>query len=232
MNSAAELRRTRALLVGAIWVFFLAKAAFYSSFLPIWEGTDEYAHVSYVQHLASRHLLPSTNVSVSREIAESLQLAPVPWTIRRPPLWVPHDDFWRLTPAAREQREKLLTAIPRDWATQPAQPPEPLYESQQPPLAYLLFWLPYTPSAESNIATRVWILRIAGSVIASLAIPLGFLIGARTLGSPWQAVGVAAVIASMPELMLDITHVSNEPLAVFLGTVCILAFDFAPRPAT
>ncbi len=228
MNSATDQRRTRALLVGAIWLCFLAKAVFYSSFLPLWEGPDEYAHLAFVQYLASRHSLPSTKASVSREVAESLQLAPVPWTIRRPPLWVPHDDFWRLAPAAREEREKRLRAMPRAWATQPAQPQERLYESQQPPLTYLLFWLPYTAFEETEIATRVWILRIAGSVIASLAIPLGFLIGTRTLRSPWQAVGVAAVIASMPGLMLDITHVSNEPLAVFFGTACVLILISLP----
>ncbi len=228
MKSATDPGRTRALLVGAIWLCFLAKAAFYSSFLPLWEGPDEYAHLAFVQYLASTHTLPSTKASVSREIAESLQLAPVPWTIRRPPLWVPHDDFWRLAPGARYKREKLLSAVPRAWATQPAQPQEPLYEAQQPPLAFLLFWLPYTVFEESNIATRVWILRLAGSVIASLVIPLGFLIGTRTLRNPWQAVSVAAVIASMPELMLDIAHVSNEPLAVFFGTVCILILISLP----
>jgi hypothetical protein len=228
MNSATDPRRLRALLVGLIWLCFLAKAAFYSSFLPLWEGPDEYAHFAFVQYLAATHSLPPTKATVSREVSESLQLAPVPWTIRRPPLWVAQDDFWRLAPAAREEREKLLSAMPRAWATQPAKPQELLYEAQQPPLAYLLFWLPYAAFENSDIATRVWVLRIAGSMIASLAIPLGFLIGARTLRSPWQAIGVAAVIASMPQLMLNVTHVSNEPLAVFFGTLCVLILISLP----
>lgn len=228
MNSPTDPRRTRTLLVGAIWLCFLAKAAFYSSFLPLWEGPDEYAHFAIVQYLAGTHSLPTTRTTVSREVAESLRFAPVPWTIRRPPIRVPHDDFWRLPPDARSERGKLLGAMPRAWATQPAQPREPLYEAQQPPLAYLLFWLPYIPFEGSGIATRVWVLRLAGSLIASLVIPLGFLIGTRTLRSPWQAVGVAAVIASMPGLLLDITHVSNEPLAVFFGTACVLILISLP----
>src|SRR5258708_38863817 len=109
MKSAAALRRTRAILVGAIWLLFLTKAVFYSSFLPLWEGPDEFAHFAFVQYLANTHSLPRFGeTGVSREVAESLQTAPVPWTNRRPPQWLPHDDFWRLAPAERAARERLF----------------------------------------------------------------------------------------------------------------------------
>ena len=229
MKSVTDPRRSRALLVGAIWLCFLSKAVFYSGFLPLWEGPDEYAHFALVQYLANTHSLPGPDAGISREVVQSMQLAPVPWTLRNPPLRLPHDDFWRLPPDEREQRQKLSGTLPPAWGYEPARPPEPLYETQQPPLAYLLFWLPYAAFGGSDLATRVWVLRIAGSLIASAVIPVAYLIATRTLGRPWQAVGVAAVIASMPELLLDITHVSNEPLAVFLGSVCVLILLSLPE---
>jgi hypothetical protein len=216
------MTRRSLILTGALWLCFLTKLLFYSSFVPLWEGYDEFAHFAFVQYLNANHKLPPLkNAGVSQEVAESLRLAPVPWTIRQ---WMsgslPHDDFWRLPEASRQQRELELKQIPRSLAPEPA-PNLSLYETQQPPLAYLLYAVPYAVFQSADLLTRAWVLRITGSAIASLVIPLGFIVSRRILGSDSQAVGVTAVIAAMPELMMLADHGGNEPLAIVLATLCV-----------
>jgi hypothetical protein len=210
------------ILTGVLWLSFLTKLLFYSSFVPLWEGYDEFAHFAFVQYLTANHKLPPLkNTGVSQEVAESLRLAPVPWTIRQ---WTPggisHDDFWHLPEASRDQRERELKQIPRTSAREQA-PNLRLYEAQQPPLAYLLYSVPYAAFQNADLPTRAWILRIAGSAIASLVVPLGFFLSRRVLGDELHAVGVAAVVAAMPELTMLADHGGNEPLAIVLGTACV-----------
>ena len=85
-------------LTGVLWFCFLMKLVFYASFVPLWEGYDEFAHFAFVQQLSDTHELPDLlNSRASREVEESLRLAPVPWTIRQwTPRWTTYDDFWRL----------------------------------------------------------------------------------------------------------------------------------------
>ncbi len=42
-----------------------------------------------------------------------------------------------------------------------------LYEAQQPPLAYLLYSVPYAVFQSADLLTRAWVLRIAGSALLS-----------------------------------------------------------------
>src|SRR5437773_1532931 len=98
------------LLTGGLWLCFLARMAFYVSFIPLWEGYDEFSHFAFVQYLANMHSLPRLpDATVSREVAESLRLMPIPWTIRQwTSGWVSHDDFWRLAPETRLDRERKI----------------------------------------------------------------------------------------------------------------------------
>jgi len=198
------------------------KLVFYTGFVPLWEGYDEFAHLAFVQHLAGSHELPDLlNARTSQEVAESLQLAPVPWTIREwTPGWTTEDNFWRLPPSSREQRERELTEIPRALALEPS-PDLRSYEAQQPPLAYLLYSIPYALFQSASLPTRVWVVRMAGAAIASLVVPLGFILARRIFEDPMQAVGAAAIVASMPELMMTADHGGNEPLGIVLGTACV-----------
>jgi hypothetical protein len=213
------------MLVGALWFCLLLKLIFCASFVPLWEGYDEFAHFAFVQHLADTHELPNlVNAVASREIAESLRLAPVPWTIRDwTPGWITHDAFWRLPASSRDQRERDLKAIPPAMAREPA-PDLRSYEAQQPPLAYLLYAIPYAAFRNASLLTRAWVVRVTGSAIASLVVPLGFILARRVLGNALQAVGAVAVVASMPELIMTVDHGGNEPLGIVLGTACVYAF--------
>jgi hypothetical protein len=60
----------------AIWLIFLARGAFYSHFIPLWEGFDEWGHYAFVEHLRVHPgVLPRTTDGVTEEIRESVQSA-------------------------------------------------------------------------------------------------------------------------------------------------------------
>lgn len=72
-----------------VWIFFLARGAFYSVAVPMWEGFDEYAHFAYVQHVASGSLIAAPTDRATREIERSIELVPMPWVLRAEP--PPHE---------------------------------------------------------------------------------------------------------------------------------------------
>ena len=122
--------RTRILLF--IWIAFVIRGLFYVSYLPIWEGFDEWAHYANIQIVAQGHPLPDRNSGVSREIQESLKL--VPW-VDGP---VNHDRYWRLDESERKDREESLRSMPMAWQGEPVEDAARAYESQQAPLYYWL----------------------------------------------------------------------------------------------
>jgi len=202
----AALSRPAA-IVGVLWFCFLAKLIFYSSFIPLWEGYDEFAHFAFVEYLVDFHALPDLRSAVvPPDVAASLQAGPVPWTIRTWTGSVSYDDYWQGRHAA-----------PRPAANQR------LYEAQQPPLAYLLYAIPYAAFRHHSLPARAWLVRITGSLIVSFVIPLGFFLARRVFGRTTRALGVIAIVASMPELMMTADHGGNEPLAILLGTACVFA---------
>ena len=90
----------------AIWLCFLARAFFYGAALPLWEGYDEWSHFAVVQRMAFRgEPLVSRFSQIPRDVAASLQLAPVSWECRYlPPPSATYDQFWRIPPAERARR--------------------------------------------------------------------------------------------------------------------------------
>ena len=93
--------------ITVIWACFAARLLFYAAMLPLWEGFDEWAHFAAIRAMASHGVaLVPRNAPVPRDVAESLNLAPVAWELRNyPPPAVTEDAFWtsarRRTPAAR-----------------------------------------------------------------------------------------------------------------------------------
>jgi hypothetical protein len=63
---------------------------------------------------------------------------------------------------------------------------------------------------------QVLALRFFGALLASLAVPLVFLVGREVWDDGRVAVGCAAIVAVMPELALDVARVGNDCLAVVL----------------
>jgi hypothetical protein len=213
-------RRYHSFLPARIWIFwalFLVRGTFYSAMLPMWEGWDEYAHFAWIQHWSDQGTLPRATDSVSREIDESMRLAPLPWELNwiGPP-YLTHADWWALLASERDERVRQLAALSPALAHQPAIPingrPFVFYEAQQPPLFYWLASPVMRPASNSPIHDRVLLVRLFSVLLASMAIPFTFLAARRVLGS--GAIYVAALLAVAPGFVIDAAHVANDGLAI------------------
>ncbi len=224
LEPARTLPRWSLPVVGLIWLCFLARGAFYCSFLPLWEGYDEWAHFAYIERLVtSGRLLVDRAEPVSSEVRASLELAPVPWEMRGDgPPFLTEDRYWQLPPEERAERQRRLRAIPPGWSRETSPSGPPAYEALQAPLYYWLLSLPYRAASSVPLADRVFLLRYISLAIASLAVPLVFLTAWRILRSAELALGTAALLTAMPGLMVDVCRVGNECLGVVLYSGLIL----------
>ena len=207
--------------LATIWVCFLARALFYCAALPLWEGYDEWSHFAVVQRMAFRgELLVSRDAPVGRDIAASLELAPVPWECRTlPPPSLTRDAFWRLPASERTQRESEFLAIPANAALQDAPGGLKAYEGLQGPLYGWLMAPLLLALKGAHLATQVLLLRLFGAALVSLVIPLVFGIGRAIFANDAVALGCAAIVAVMPEFLIDTARVGNDGIAVVLFTL-------------
>jgi 4-amino-4-deoxy-L-arabinose transferase-like glycosyltransferase len=212
----------------SVWLIFLIRGIFDISFIPLWEGFDEWAHYARLQNVATTgRALPGTTDSVSREVQASLELAPMPWQASG----LKHDDYWRLPEAERKAREEKLRSLPAQWTGEPAPGGERSYEAQQAPLYYWLLAPAYRLTSGLQLATRVWLLRLLSLLIASSVVPLGFLVAREVSPDDRYALGVAALIATLPELMMTVCHIANDSLAVAVGSLfLLLLFRWKQQP--
>ncbi|HKW96591.1 MAG TPA: glycosyltransferase family 39 protein [Bryobacteraceae bacterium] len=208
-----------------IWLCFTTRAVFYSAMLPLWEGFDEWAHFAVIERMALRgEPLVSRESPVPRDVQASLELAPLPWQLRNlPPPSLTEDTYWQLPAEERQRREALFREMPRAWEYQDAEGGLPAYEALQPPLyAWLMappVMLAAHPSINASLGDRVLLVRLLSVLIASLAIPLVFLIGATIFNDDRVAAGCAAIAAAMPEFAIDVARVGNDCVAVVLFTL-------------
>jgi 4-amino-4-deoxy-L-arabinose transferase-like glycosyltransferase len=206
--------------VVSIWTCFVARLAFYSSMLPLWEGYDEWAHFSVIRYMAVDHqALVARDAPAPHDVEASLQLAPVPWELRElPPPSLTDEAFWALPAEARAQREAAFRNMPRTWSREPGSGAFRTYEALQPPLYY---WM-MTPALRllnaRGLAVQVMMLRWLSVLVASLAIPLIFAVGRLVLDER-LALGCAAIVALMPGVALDVARVGNDCLSMVLFSV-------------
>ncbi len=208
-----------------VWLCFVARGAFDCVLLPLWEGFDEWAHFAYVQLLASGGGLPALGrTPISREVAESLSLTPLPRGHHQLPVpWVTHDGWWKLPASERESRRRALLALPRQWAAEPTSAAISNHEAQQPPFYYALMTPVQWIAGGAPLPTRVLLARLWSLLLASLSIPLVFLAGMRVFDSEAVAAGAAAVVASMPGFALTAARVGNDGVAAAIFTALLWA---------
>ncbi len=205
-------------LLAFIWSAFIVRGVFYSTITPLWEGFDEWSHFAFIQYAQVYHHLPTPGDSrISREIEESFPLVPMPWVLRdMPGIQFTHDTYWRLPAAEQRLLEQHLRHIPREWIRQTARNPVLLYEAQQPPLFYYLFFWPPVASANMPLPERVFLLRYANVILTSFLIPIAYLSAFFVFGDCRRAVGLTAVIAAVPGLGLSVSRVANEGLSIVM----------------
>lgn len=226
-SSKQEIPRETRVILLAIWCCFSARALFYCGTIPVWEGYDEYAHFALVQYVAIHHgrfPLDATPPAISRAVAESRRLTPAPWLIRDANSGIlSYEDYFSLPTSEQTARRRRLEELPVEWARQESFPRESLYEAQQPPLYYWILAPFYGLFERLSLPAMVWLLRSLTILIASLAVPFGFLAARQVFrGQDAMALGVAIVVASFPELFIVIAHVSNEGLSVATGSLFVL----------
>jgi hypothetical protein len=200
--------------VWILWIAFLARGSFYCVLLPLWEGWDEYAHFAYLQHATQTWELPSFDEKVSREIDESMRLAPLPYELR----WIgaPYlttAQWWALPAAERDERVRQLAAIPPGWAREPAAHDFAFYEAQQPPLYYWLMALPLRVVPSWHLWPRVLLMRLLSMMLASAAIPLTWLAS--------RSVGATALLTVASGFAIDTARVANDSLAIALAALLL-----------
>lgn len=209
------------------WALFLVRGTFYSATLPLWEGWDEYAHFAWLQHWNDYGTLPRATDRISREIDESMRLAPLPRELR----WIgtpylTHADWWALPAAERDERMRKLAALSPSFGHQPAQevigsPPFVFYEAQQPPLYYWIASAVMRPAAVWPLNERVLLIRLFSVFLTSLAIPFTFLAARNVFDRGSAAAGVycAALMAGAPGLVIDGAHVANDGMAIGIAAL-------------
>jgi len=209
--------------IALVWACCLARLAFYSSMLPLWEGYDEWSHFAVIRATTvSGRLLPPAVTPMPRDVEASFQIVPLPWEYRSMP-WpsVTHEGYWQLPPEARQAREAAFRALPVAWNRENGGGAWTAYETQQPPLYY---WLtaPFLRIMRGRgLADQILVLRWLGVLLASLAIPLVYRIGLRVFSQPREALGCAAVVAVMPAFAMNVARVGNDGVAVVLFTLLI-----------
>ena len=211
-------------LVVLLWLCFIARGCFYSALLPMWEGYDEPFHFSFIQYVAAHRGLPVPTTPVSREVQESLHLVPLSWEQRlhamAPPTYT-QDSYWQLPELSRRALAERERALPPAWGTQTGTAPA-LYEAQQAPLYYWMMAVPLTLASGWSLAARVLLVRILSVLLASLFVPIAYAAARRVFADGAQALGIVAVITCMPELMIDISRVGNESLAIVVYSLLTL----------
>lgn len=221
-------------IVILLWACFIIRGLFYCVAVPLWEGFDEPAHFAYVQYVAlGRGFLVQPKTRPSLEVERSIELVPMPWTLRSdPPPHETYESYWRLPVEQRRSREHKLDALPHSLGVQ-----ESLrfvdIESQQPPLSYWLMAAAYAMVAGFAIPARALILRVFNLLLASVAIPGAWVVARRVFGTnsaapalrleaEGAAAATAAVIALMPEIMFDAARVANSGLAIALYSLLVV----------
>lgn len=185
-----------------LWVCFVVRGAFYVCAIPLWEGFDEYAHYARIEYLATLGREPLRTTPVPDDIAETMAHVPTHNG------GMSFDRYWRLTPTERQ----TPFSIPQAY----------VYEAQQPPLFYWLSAAFDRLLGKSPLASRVVFLRMICVLLASVCVPIGFLIARQVFGKLVLALMSTALIAALPLLTYTATHVSNDGLAIGLGTLVVL----------
>ncbi len=182
--------------------------------LPLWEGWDEHAHFAWLQHWIDKGTLPRAEDAISREIDESMRLAPLPHELDwiGPPYLI-HEKWWALNPPERDDRIMRLRSLSPALAHERAEHPFVLYEAQQPPLYYWAASIPLRLMQSRPIASRVLLVRLFGMLIAALVIPLTWLAS--------RSVYAVALLAIAPGLAIDVSRVANDTLAIPLTALLV-----------
>lgn len=216
-------RRSHRLLF-LIWLCFVLRLVFYAAVYPMWEGLDEWGHMAYVDHLRQTGESPTAQTPISGEIAASFYLLPLaPHLPSYVGAGISHEAYWRLPPEERERRERAVQDLRINLPVLPAVHAAN-YQAQHPPLAYWLLHALDAAFGFDALPSRVYALRLALVAIASLCLPLLWMLCRAVFASPALVAPTCLVLAAMPNFAVYVARVSNDGVAVALMTLAMVLF--------
>jgi hypothetical protein len=193
--------------VAGLWIAaFLARGPLYLSVFPPFEGWDEYQHLAYIVHLDETGTIPAYD---SR----------VPQSLRPLVLGLPHS-----APGHDQLNEWGVLSYadywdaPRGGSTGQAVSSSPrLYQSQQPPLAYVLALPIWRAFKTSHPRDAIFAIRAINLLLVAAAL----LLFARALERLVPAFGpraaVLALVCLHPLFFQNVARVANDGLALATG---------------
>ncbi|MCW5965489.1 MAG: glycosyltransferase family 39 protein [Bryobacterales bacterium] len=216
------MARPASRLLFAIWLCFVLRLIFYAAVYPIWEGLDEWGHMAYVDHLRQTGSPPVREAPVSGEISASLRLGPIPHHL---PVYLgggtSRKEYWNLPESERSQREGAYKQLRVNDPPQPGLRADN-YQAQHPPVAYyLLYWLDVV-SGLQTLPERLYMFRLVLVVIASLCLPLLWMLARRVFANPDLALPACLMLAVIPNFAIYVARVGNDPLAIVLLALCLV----------
>lgn len=222
------------LLLGA----WLALGLAHISFLPPWEGFDEPAHFSYVQHVAAAGTWPAREESfLAADVEAYTRLGPMPYDTL--PRGVTYERFFAGPPGTIAALRRLLhdrPVRPRTYA------PSAIvnWERKHPPLGYALLAPVYRLTESRPWLVQLWWLRAASYAAAWAALAVvaaTCAVRARRASGPeraawqWAALGVSLWPACFPAWFPAMARLGNDGLSALAASLLWLALVVRARRA-
>jgi len=186
----------------------------------MWEGFDEPFHYAYLQYIAEHRMLPPLNApSVSQEIPKSLELFPTTYHLSHlAPMRF--KDFWALSAADQLRFRRSQDALEPGSKYQPTDLIN--YQTQHPPLYYVLCIPVYMISRHLPLVDRVFLLRAFSLLLAAFSLPLGYALARRVFNDSWATL-VPVFMALFPNYYVFVGRITNDTAAVVLFPLLIIA---------
>jgi 4-amino-4-deoxy-L-arabinose transferase-like glycosyltransferase len=97
------------------------------------------------------------------------------------------------------------------------------YEAQHPPLYYLLLTIPYLAVSHLPVPAQALILRFASLLISAAGILLCFKLASQVPACRRAAIPTLLLLASWPGLLVSMSRIANDGLALAIGSAVVLS---------
>jgi 4-amino-4-deoxy-L-arabinose transferase-like glycosyltransferase len=207
-----------------LWAAFAGRGVFLALALPGGDPLDETFHFAYAHYLAETgHIPVPRKPSIAAEFLRVLPLLPASTPIPGGRIsWKEYSD------APEEKRRELRREAYEYRPEERRLWREPNYETQQPPLFYLLASAPLRALPEARFSTRLLALRLFSALLAATAVPLVHLFF-RLLFSRPAAIAATAAFVAFPGIGSFIGRFTNDALALPIAAALLFLFAEAGR---
>ncbi len=222
--TAARSRRAGGLPLLLLTAAFLARGVFLALALPGGDPLDETYHFAFAQFLSETGRVPNPGEpSIAAEFLRVALLLPA-----STPISVKRISWKEYSGAPDETRRQLRREA---YEYRPAERRlwrDPNYESQQPPLFYLLASAPLGRLPDARFSTRLLVLRLFSALLAATAVPLAYLF-LRTVLSKGAALAATAAFVAFPGIGSFVGRFTNDALALPIAAALLFLFAEAGR---